>query len=599
MITFFAAMILGAVPMESVTNIEDATLTTARAKIETSTISIPVMDVPALKLPSMEQSEQQMPKIEVPREAETSKNPQQDEQIQHIIRKGKRLEQECRWQSELELLESAFRKVPSSKALQEQYTRARVLCDIQKRHTLNSYHETIERMDLRQTLFFTQNFLNLFTTEYVHQVTYSDIFYREIRCMEIALENSLFCNRVLPEYSVKEVNLFRQEIQKFARNSVILTQSDLEDATMEIGRRFEAKFQKNASFLVLEGLFGFVLTLDCYSGILLSNQYQDIVSSISGNAVGIGVDLRLEKGVTQVAGVLYNTPAWRSGLLKNDIILSIDGMSIQNWSIEQVSEKMEGQEGEQLCLKVQTGQNQPRNVVITRETLSFSSIEHSMIIPEAKNIGYVRLASFQKSSPEDLHQALLQLQAQGMTKLVLDLRGNHGGAVHAAKEISNMFLHGGIIMQEKNSKQNLPHYADTATPWAHLELVVLIDEQSASAAEIFAGAIQDRNRGELIGKRSFGKGTIQSLLIIPGSDFVLKLTTSKFFSPTGKRYNYVGILPDHEVQEAGKPIFETLEEALLRQNLIPEPNHVSTLETESEKKEDSVLRIAMQVLTKH
>ncbi len=583
MITFFAAMILGAMPTGS----EAVVVTEAQPKMEVAAVA-----VPSLEIPTFERSELKAPKIEVPKEAETG-NLQQEAKIQRIILEGKRLEQGCRWRSALEHYEKAFRMMPTSEILQSHYTRLRVVNDILKRCSLDSYVETVARMNDFQTLVLARNYLQIFTAKYVRQVTFGEIFDREVRCMEIALGNSSFCERILPDFRKSEVEAFRRKMREFAQSCVIQNQADLEEAMMEIGRRFEKEFGRKASFLVLEGLFGFVVTLDCHSEVLLNNQYQDLLTSVSGQMVGVGIEFSIENGLTLVTGLVPNSPAWRTDLQKKDVILEIDGMSIRNWSLEQVAEKMEGREGERIWLTVQTGQESPRNVLLTRESLAFSSVEHSMILPNSGNVGYIRLTSFQRNSRKDLNRALLQLQAQGMTKLILDLRGNPGGPVQSAIDVSNMFLNDGVVLQEANSERKLNHYTTSATPWENLPLVVLIDERSASAAEIFAGAVQERKRGVLVGKRSFGKGTIQTILPIPGGNFVLKLTTAHFFSPTGQRYNYVGVSPDYEVRQVGKPIFETQEEALLHRNLSLERN------AETEKKIDSTLQIAMQALAKH
>ncbi|MDO4627835.1 MAG: S41 family peptidase [Planctomycetia bacterium] len=657
MITFFAALILGAMPaVEGRGATEETALQVARPKIETLSASIPTVMVPTLTVPTVtvptistptrnvsatystlnvpvrsadtqdintqnlstrsvgtlnidtqnlstrsvgtpnidtqRVNLQEGPKIEIPAEAEmeAEEDIQLKSWIQQVIRDGKRLEQECRWKNALMHYESAFRAVPTSEVLQSHYTRARVLCDIQKRYSMDSYIEAVGRMNGFQTRAFSEEFLRIFRSNYVHQMTYSDIFYREICCMEIALGNSTFCDRILPTWRKTEVEKFRQEMVKFSRSCVIQNQTDLQNAMVEISRRFKSKFNQNPSFLVLDGLLGFILTLDCYSEVLLNHQYQDLLTSVSGNMVGVGVEFRTENGITTISGLVPYSPAWKSDLQKKDIILGINDTPIQNWSLERVAEKMEGMQGEPIRLKVQTGNNPPRDVLLIREALTFSSIEHSMMIPDSENVGYVRLASFQFNSATDLHQALLRLKEQGMTKLVLDLRGNSGGTVPSAIAVSDLFLSGGVILQERNYERVRNHHATMNTPWENLPLVVLINEKSASAAEIFAGAIQERNRGILVGKRSYGKGTIQTILDIPGSNFVMRLTTANFFSPSGKRYNYVGIKPNHEVYEVGKPIFEEMEDSLER------PSRAIREDGYSEKTGDPVLKIAMQTL---
>lgn len=526
------------------------------------------------------------PAIAIPVDSASLDSIQEEERITSILKEGERLEQLCRWRNALELYETAIRRYPSSKRLQAQFSRLKILCDIQKRFATPAHARIVSKMGSQELEYFVEDFFRIHQERYVQPMTPSEIFYREVRCMEIALGNVTFCEQVLPGWKKADVDAFRGEIREIPRQSVIRSQQDLVRATLAIGERFQNRFQKNSAFLVLEGLFDFVVSLDAYSEVLLPSQYQDLLASVSGNMVGVGIEFRTTDGVTRIVNLISRSPAAQSSLRKEDLILAIDGESIQNWSIEQVSEKMNGEADTDVRLRVQTENQLPRDVVLRRRALTISSIDHCMILPDSDGVAYVRLTSFQRNSSLEMNQALQRLSRQGMRSLIIDLRGNPGGAMNAAIEMADLFLQdGGIVLTQDYANQTL-HQAHEANTW-DVPLILLINEKSASASEIFAGAIHDRNRGKLVGTRSFGKGAIQSMFEITGSPFVLKLTTAQFFSPSGKRYNYVGVTPDYVVHQNGKLFFEEIEE--LRQ---PAP-----LPTSSNETRDAVLVTAMGILT--
>ena len=498
-----------------------------------------------------------VPSVEVPADILQNRNSRVEEEVSAIIEECVSYEKAGNWEMVLQQYSAAIRRYPASKNLQSQYSRAKVLYDIQKRFETDWYLNAVRQYDSARLRTFVQSFWNIVTTNYVQPFSVTEIFYRETRCMDIALGNATFRSRVLPDVDSRRIEAFREEMRQYVRDSVVTSRNELVNATLEIGRRFQDRFGQNASVIVLEGLFDCVTSLDSYSEVLLPSQYHDVIASVSGNMVGLGITIKTENGRTEIVGIVPNSPAAHSDLCCGDQIVAIDDESIEGFSNRQVSAKLEGPSGSSVALRVQAENDLPREIVLIRKPFTISSIDHAMILPESEGIGYFRLNGFQKNSAAEMSQTLSQLKEQGMTSLIIDLRGNGGGTVDSAVAISELFLDEGNILQIQNVGSRFIHRAHSDSEWNEIPLVLLIDGDSASASEIFAGAIQGLQRGVLIGRRSFGKGAIQTIYPIPESPVMMKLTTAQFFGPSGNRYNYIGVSPNYEVREAGKPIFLT------------------------------------------
>ncbi|MBE6427058.1 MAG: S41 family peptidase [Planctomycetaceae bacterium] len=477
--------------------------------------------------------------------------------IDSVIQKAARLEQSCRWKESRDLLAQTLRKYPASKELQAHFSRAKILCDIQKRYVTRFHLEFARGMSEEQLHYFLKNFHQVFDRNFYRKVEPAQIFYRETAAMEISLQSSIFHEHVLPEQKMSALEEFRKEISSFRKRSVIQTRQELESAILELGKKFQENFGVNGAVLVLEGIAGFVDSLDPHSELLLPDQRQDLMSSMSGSMVGIGIELETKGRDTWVKTLIPNSPAAASSLRRGDRILAIDGTFISEWTEEQVLEKLSGETNTVVRLLAQTANLTPREIVLRRKEMTFSSIEYCGLLTNSPGTAYVRLSRFQKNSAREMEETLFRLQREGMKSLILDLRDNPGGTVNAAVEMADLFLDKGIILTIQDNHGKLSQYARSSKKW-DLPLVVLINEKSASASEIFAGAIAENDRGKLVGARSFGKGTIQSILDIGKSPFCLKLTTAHFYSPNGNRYNYVGVSPNYSVHQTGKPMFETM-----------------------------------------
>jgi carboxyl-terminal processing protease len=299
----------------------------------------------------------------------------------------------------------------------------------------------------------------------------------------------------------------------------------------------------------LEYVFGGCHALDDYSGLLTPGRYTDLMSNIHGNFVGLGVEIKAEPGQGMfLVNVLPGSPAAEGGLLKGEFITAIDGTDVTELNTDEAANLLQGEAGSKVRLEVQRGKStERRNLVLARRPVEIQSIPVAQIVDQTSGVGYIQLTTFQDSTARELDQALARLDQQGMQSLVLDVRGNPGGLLSAAVEVLDRFLAEGTLVQIRGPRQNETFTAKQPGTWT-LPVVLLIDGDSASASEIVAGAFKDHRRGTIVGRRSFGKWSVQTIFQAK-QQCGLRVTTAKFYSPRGQNLAKVGLRPDIEVPE--------------------------------------------------
>jgi len=285
---------------------------------------------------------------------------------------------------------------------------------------------------------------------------------------------------------------------------------------------------------------------DPYSQYMTPEEYERfLTSSIAGNYTGVGIEIIAEDGYITVVAPIKNTPAYRAGILPLDQIIAVDGVSILGFTTNEASSLIRGTPGSTVVLTIRrAGTTQPFDVPIVREVIQLRTVEHKMIEP---GIGYIQLTAFREDTANLAVAAVGQLREQGMQALILDLRDNPGGLLDVSIDVSDIFVPPGPVVSTVYRDGHREDFA-ADQPGLGLPLVVLINGASASAAEITAGAIQDREAGILVGVKSFGKATVQHLFnLADGSG--LKLTTARYLTPNGRDINRQedgsgGITPD-------------------------------------------------------
>jgi carboxyl-terminal processing protease len=336
---------------------------------------------------------------------------------------------------------------------------------------------------------------------------------------------------------------------------VIRSRGDASNAVAKAAELARQRLGLSPTTVILEYLCGATNALDPYSAYLTPDQLGELYAQIEGNFVGLGIELQAADRDLSILRVIPGSPAEEAGIRAGDRIVSVDGRSTINLSTDQAATLLQGEAGSVARLTVITPSQPPRQVSVRRRRVEVPSIDAVQILDPNEGIGYCRLSGFQKTTGSDLEAALWRLHREGMKSLIIDVRGNPGGLLTAAVDAADKFIERGTIVSTRgrNAQEDCTYSAHSGGTW-RVPLVVLIDQDSASAAEIFAGAIRDHRRGTVVGVRSYGKGSVQGIFPLSLSNSGVRLTTAKFYSPAGRAYSRVGVEPDIAVQMAAKPI---------------------------------------------
>jgi carboxyl-terminal processing protease len=305
--------------------------------------------------------------------------------------------------------------------------------------------------------------------------------------------------------------------------------------------------------LVYGAIRGMLRTLDPHSSFMPPDVYREMQIETEGRFGGLGIEITIRDDILTVVSPIEGTPAFRAGIEPGDQIVKVDGESTKDMSLVDAVKKLRGPEGSAVTISVlRKDFAEPKDFTLTRAVIQIKSVRWKKL-PD--DIGYIKLRSFQKTTSEELADALHDLDEQHVRALVLDLRNNPGGLLEQAITVSDEFLEPGkLIVYTKGrlAGQNMKGFSKNERAYITQSMVILINEGSASASEIVAGALQDLGRATVMGTQSFGKGSVQT--IIPLSDGSgLRLTTAKYFTPKGREIQGKGITPDVVVEEAKAP----------------------------------------------
>jgi carboxyl-terminal processing protease len=306
---------------------------------------------------------------------------------------------------------------------------------------------------------------------------------------------------------------------------------------------------------------------DPYTRFLSPSEYSDLTDQTSGEVSGIGIYLQKDTttGEVRITEVVAGSPAERADLRVGDTIVLVDGQSTTRLTLQGVSQRLRGQEGSQVTLTISRNEGAPRSVVVTRALLEVATVEHQLKDFSGRPIGYIRLLEFNAHAAEQMQEAILSLQDQGVEGFVLDLRGNPGGLLLASIDISRMWLQHGPIVRTLDRDGADESISANRTALTDLPLTVLVDRRSASSSEILTGALQDNGRATVVGTTTFGKALVQSLHgLADGSG--LTVTVAHYYTPKGTDISKKGITPDITIELSARE----------RQNLFNNPTMLGT-----------------------
>lgn len=305
--------------------------------------------------------------------------------------------------------------------------------------------------------------------------------------------------------------------------------------------------------LIYGALRGILSTLDPHSQFLDVDTYNELKVQTQGKFGGIGIEVTIQDGILTVITPIEDTPAWKAGLKPLDKIVKINNDITKNMTLSEAVKKMRGKPGEKVTLTIlRESEKKLLEIKLTRDIIKIKDISQAKILEDS--IGYIRLAEFKENTFRNLNAALNELSKQRMNSLIIDLRNNPGGLLESSVDVCAKFLpKGKLIVYTKGRKadQDLKFFANQNRPITNLPLIILINEGSASGSEIMAAALKHYKRAIIMGSKSFGKGSVQTL--IPLSDgSAIKLTTSKYYTPGDKQIHGQGVIPDIVVQKKEK-----------------------------------------------
>jgi carboxyl-terminal processing protease len=341
--------------------------------------------------------------------------------------------------------------------------------------------------------------------------------------------------------------------------------------------------------LIKGAIDGMLSSLDPHSSYLDERDNENMRAQTDGNYGGLGLQVTQEDGAVKVIAPMEDTPAWREGVKSGDYITHLDGVLVVGGTLDEAVDKMRGVPGTPIKLTIiRKGRDKPFDVTIRREVIEIKPVKWEV----RGNVGVININAFSRATGEGVRQAIAAIDkklGRYPTGYVIDLRSNPGGLLDQAIEVSDAFLEtGDIVSQRGRDRRDIEVYRATKGDFSHgLPLVVLVDAGSASASEIVAGALQDHHRALVMGERSFGKGSVQTL--IPLTDETsLRLTTARYYTPSGKSVQEGGIEPDITVPQLSDPDYKSrpkFREADLGRHLVNEAK-VDNSVLESDEKAD-------------
>lgn len=463
-----------------------------------------------------------------------------------------RLERERKWRDAIDLYKQALKSWPQDETLTYGLRRSQHQFAVERRYTDPSFVQQLRTLDRETALGLFDDVLENVQGHFVDPINTTSIVAHGTESLWLALSNEKFLEQNLFGVADDRLKRLRDELRTKYWNKPVYYRDGARQTISEICGLAQELVGLDAGPVVMEYIFGACNCLDDYSNVLSPGRRGDLYSNIRGQFVGIGIVLEAEAGKgMKLVQVLPESPAFESGLKAGDVICRIDNTDCRNMSTDESANLLSGVEGSQVRLEV-VRSGSSMNLTCTRRPVKVKSLPVVKMIDRAAGIGYIQMTGFQQGSVAELDAALVQLERDGMRSLVWDVRGNPGGLLPASVEILDRFIDEGVLVSTRgrNADQNFTYTAHRPGTY-NVPLVLLVDGNSASASEIVAGAIRDHKRGQIVGRTTYGKWSVQSIYDIR-LNCGIRLTTAKFYSPSGENYAKVGVKPDYEVPEGAR-----------------------------------------------
>jgi len=465
------------------------------------------------------------------------------------------LAHEGRWAEVVSICETAARKGTLAPGLRHQYDLAKLHCDVARRHAEPAFRRQLDALSESDARRVHAEVLGRIASHHVDAPDFDRLSRRGRLALEVALQEPTFVTAHARQATPERLAIYREQIERLSTDRRVASRSDAETMAAWVARVAQSVLGIAPAVTLMEMTAAAVGGLDEYSAFLTNGQLDDLYAQIEGRFVGLGVELRSAADGLLIVNVITGSPAERAGLRAGDHLVGVGGRSLGGLGVDEAAHLLQGPEGSLVTLAVLRPPAPARAVTVRREHVEVPSVEQSRIMDQAAGVAYAKISSFQKTTAKDLELALRRLDGQGMRSLVIDLRGNPGGLLSAAVDVADLFLERGLVVatRGRSPDEDFNYSAGRPGTW-RMPLVVLIDGDSASSSEIFAGAIRDHRRGTIVGSRSYGKGSIQGIFPLETAGVGLRLTTAQFFSPRGLPYSRVGVEPDLPVQTVARPV---------------------------------------------
>jgi carboxyl-terminal processing protease len=471
-----------------------------------------------------------------------------------LVARSTMLEREQRWADVVSLCETAARKGALAPELQQRYDLAKIHCDLARRHCEHAFRKQLGKLAETDARRLYAEVLGRIGSHHVEAPQFARLVSRGCLTMDVAIDDptfvSLYAQHATPERRV----LYRDQVARITAGRSITSPVEAETLAAWVARAGHATLGIPPAVTLMEMTAAAVGGLDEYSAFLTNGQLDDLYAQIEGNFVGLGVELKSADDGLLVVHVIPASPAERAGIRAGDHLVAVGGRGLGGMNVDEAAQLLQGPEGSVVTLAVLRAPAPARAVTVRREHVEVPSIENVRMLDPSTGVGYLKISSFQKTTATDLEAALRRLDVAGMRSLVIDLRGNPGGLLSSAVDVSDLFLERGLVVatRGRSPEEDFNYSASRPGTW-RMPLVVVIDGESASSSEIFAGAMRDHGRATIVGTRSYGKGSIQGIFPLDVGGVGMRLTTAKFFSPKGLPYSRVGVEPDLQVQSVAKP----------------------------------------------
>jgi carboxyl-terminal processing protease len=507
-----------------------------------------------------------------------------------VLERGLEKERARNWSGAIEVYRDALQQWPS----RVEFSRRLRLCEIHfkllRRYADTSFRQVLLPLPQEQATELYDEVLERIENHYVDPVPFEPLVRHGLDNLEVALRDPVFLKANAPAAAAERVTWLREVLRQYRANLVIPDRAAAVRLAQVCGDQGRQAIGLATTPVLLEFTYGACDALDDFTSYLTPDKLEDLYAMIDGNFVGLGIELKLDREGLRIVGVIRGGPAWEAGLKPGDQIVRVGNLSLKGMALDEAANRLQGTEGSTVELGIRRGAGGPQTYRLVRRHVEVESVANAKIVDPLTKIGYLRLAGFQKTSVEELDRAIAALSQQGMRILVLDLRGNPGGLLNVAVDMAGRFVDSGLIVSTRGRAQGQTQMlsASGRALW-RMPLYVLVDHDSASASEILAGALQDHERAVIVGSRTYGKGSVQSIFSLRSAPAGLKLTTAKFYSPKNRPYSEQGVQPDVPVvtRTAARPVDDAvlLREEANRGDPAADPVLAAAIRTAQDRRE--------------